>query len=430
MIQQSSAVFLKKRRFYTVLPLLICPFLILFFWLLGGGTAVASTPAPHTVGGLNLTLPAAKLKDISHLTKLDYYRQADQDSAKHRQLAKNDPYCRLPGLPGSTEAAAQIEESNATPTAIRVQPRHLALIPRSHDSDRNEAMVYRKLAALNTLLEKRAPATPPATLPTVSSAPVSPEVTRLEHLMQTLHTRDTSVDPDLQQLSGLLDRIKEIEHGGAASMVAGSVPSVERPNGLATQLPVVRSSDSVAAVSLATPDSTVAASEDENGFLPEDSAGEASAVSNAIAAVVDEPVSAVNGTVVPFRLLSDIRVKGEVVPTGSLVYGTVQISGDRLAIAIRSVQYHQNIYSVSLTVYSTDGLAGIPAPSSVERDVAKQSADASIQSMGLTSFDPSIGAQATVAGIQAAKTFLSKKVRLVTVKIPAGYQVFLKTSHI
>jgi hypothetical protein len=46
--------------------------------------------------------------------------------------------------------------------------------------------------------------------------------------------------------------------------------------------------------------------------------------------------------------------------------------------------------------------------------------------MGLTSLDPSLAAQATTAGIAAAKTLISKKVRLVKVTLPAGYALFLQ----
>jgi hypothetical protein len=119
-------------------------------------------------------------------------------------------------------------------------------------------------------------------------------------------------------------------------------------------------------------------------------------------------------------------VKGWLVPAGTLAFGPVQLSGDRVTLTIRSLQYQQHFFPVSLTVYSPDGLPGFAAPTSVTRDVAKQSADASVQSVGLATFDQSIPAQAGTAAIQAAKTLLSRKVRLVTVTLPAGYQVLLK----
>jgi hypothetical protein len=58
--------------------------------------------------------------------------------------------------------------------------------------------------------------------------------------------------------------------------------------------------------------------------------------------------------------------------------------------------------------------------------VAKESADQSIQNLGFTSYDPSLGAQAATAGVTAAKSLFSRKVRLVKVEVKAGYQVLLK----
>ena len=73
-----------------------------------------------------------------------------------------------------------------------------------------------------------------------------------------------------------------------------------------------------------------------------------------------------------------------------------------------------------------DGLKGIYVPGAITRDVAKQSADRSLQTIGVTSLDPSLRAQAASAGIEAAKTLFSKKVKLIRVTVKADYQVLLK----
>jgi conjugative transposon TraM protein len=102
------------------------------------------------------------------------------------------------------------------------------------------------------------------------------------------------------------------------------------------------------------------------------------------------------------------------------------MSNERLKISITSVRSGNAILPVALEVFDMDGLAGIYIPGSINRDVAKESADNAVNSMGLTSLDPSIGAQAATAGIEAAKTLISKKVRLVKVTLPAGYTIFLQ----
>ena len=68
-------------------------------------------------------------------------------------------------------------------------------------------------------------------------------------------------------------------------------------------------------------------------------------------------------------------------------------------------------------------------PGAINRDVAKASADRSLQTLGVASLDDSWGAQAAGAGIEAAKSLLSKKVKLVKVVVKAGYMVLLRDEN-
>jgi len=65
----------------------------------------------------------------------------------------------------------------------------------------------------------------------------------------------------------------------------------------------------------------------------------------------------------------------------------------------------------------------------MSRDVAKQSTEQSLQNIELTTLDPSIAVQAANTGIQAAKSRLAKKVKLVKVTLKAGYKVLLKDNN-
>src|SRR5258708_5016668 len=76
-----------------------------------------------------------------------------------------------------------------------------------------------------------------------------------------------------------------------------------------------------------------------------------------------------------------------------------------------------------------DGIPGIRIAGLISRDVAKASADESVSGLTLATIDPSLGAQAANAGVQAAKSFFSRRVRLTRVSVRAGYQVLLRNSH-
>ena len=69
---------------------------------------------------------------------------------------------------------------------------------------------------------------------------------------------------------------------------------------------------------------------------------------------------------------------------GNFVFGTAQLNDERLEINISSIRSGNNLFPVKLDVYDMDGLAGIYIPGAISRDVAKQSADNSLQLMELT----------------------------------------------
>jgi conjugative transposon TraM protein len=147
---------------------------------------------------------------------------------------------------------------------------------------------------------------------------------------------------------------------------------------------------------------------------------------NGIEAVVPETQVLVSGSVVKLRILNDININGHLILKNQNIYGITTLAGERLKIQFSTIRSGNSLLPVSLEAYDMDGLAGVFIPGSINRDVAKQSGDQALGAIGLTSLDPSIGAQAAGAGIQAAKTLISKKVKLMKVTIKAGYRVLLK----
>ncbi|MCW3089531.1 MAG: hypothetical protein JWP81_600 [Ferruginibacter sp.] len=127
----------------------------------------------------------------------------------------------------------------------------------------------------------------------------------------------------------------------------------------------------------------------------------------------------VDGAVLKMRLLNNIYINGQLIPKGNFLFGTVSLNNERLEVVISSIRDAQSLFPVKLEVYDMDGLKGIYIPGAITRD-AKQSTDNALQSVALNSLDPSIGAQAATAGIEAAKTLLSKKVKLIRVQVKGG----------
>ena len=126
------------------------------------------------------------------------------------------------------------------------------------------------------------------------------------------------------------------------------------------------------------------------------------------------------------RLLNDIYINGVLIPKENFVFGTAALNGERLGITINSIRYKTSLLPVELSVFDMDGLNGIYIPGAIARDVAKQSTDRAVQDVGFTSLNPSVGVQAASAGIEAAKTLFSKKIKLIKVTVKAGYHVLLR----
>ncbi len=151
---------------------------------------------------------------------------------------------------------------------------------------------------------------------------------------------------------------------------------------------------------------------------------------NTISACVHNNQAVMDGQTVRFRLLEPISVSDREIPRNALVVGTAKVQGERLAIAISSLEYQGNIIPVELTVYDTDGQAGIFIPGSMERSAAKEIVANMGTSVG-SSVNISTDAGAQLAAdlgkglIQGTSQYFAKKMRTVKVHLKAGYKVLL-----
>src|SRR5206468_3805783 len=105
------------------------------------------------------------------------------------------------------------------------------------------------------------------------------------------------------------------------------------------------------------------------------------------------------------------------IPANNFIYGTCNVNNERLHVQLTSAVANNEIYPIALKVFDIDGLEGIFVPGAITRDVAKEGISQGIGGMGIGSLDPSLGAQAAAAGIQTAKSLLSRKVKAVVVTV-------------
>jgi hypothetical protein len=314
------------------------------------------------------------------------YEQAKRDSLRINDEKRHDPFFRK----DSTFGNSKLQDFSINGI-------------NSNDPLVTSRKISEKLAQLRAIVSNRSPHND-SPINLINNAGSD----RIQELMSRLKTSGTNRDPDLDHIETLLDKVIQVQHGPHSEILKDSLPHKE-----------------VFSVSGA------AAKEAEKGFFgPSEDPADSLPAQNTIQANIEGTQSLVSGATVKMRLMQNLFVHGVLIPKDDFVYGNCAVSGERLKIAVNSLRCGVNIYPVSLEVFDMDGLAGIYIPGSIDRDVSKQSADAGVSSMGITDIDPtqgnSFGFQAANAGIQMAKTLTSRKLRLVRVNVPSGYQVLLR----
>ncbi len=392
----------RKRKMMLVLPVLVIPFLTLAFYAMGGGSGRKEKTV--SINGLNLKLPEAHVKDDKALDKLSFYDKADKDSAKLAEWMRSDPYYKE--KTESIEPGAKDLEQLTQTTATKYNQRlNVSLYEKSKANP--EDQVIQKLTLLQKELNKNSTTSykePDTYVPDNTNPGFSKEVNRLENMMNMMNSGN-SEDPEMKQVSSVMDKILDIQHP-------------ERVKEKIKEKSLLQTANAMKVSNKAADDTAV------NGFYGIENETELKP-NNAIEAVVNENQVLVNGGIIKLRLLQDMFINNQTIPAGNFIYGTVGLNGERLEVEINSIRSGSNLYNVKMELHDMDGLAGIYIPGAITRDVAKQSADNSLQMMELTTLDPSLKAQATSAGINTIKSLLTKKVKLIKVMVKAGYKVFL-----
>jgi len=403
----------RKRKLLLMLPVITLPFITFLFYILGGGRAEAQFGEKQLQGGFNFKLPIPQFKEDVSLDKMSYYDQAAVDSIKRQEQIKKDPNYLNSGLQDSLDfTAVDLENRRFGAGTSGLNP--IAL------QDKKEQKVYAKLHALQKAISQPASGSYGQDMREFEHySSESPEMKNLEKMMSSLGSVQEP-DPELQQLGGMLENILDIQH--PSRVEERLKESSESRKGKIFSVQQKKPENNISALE---PPISTERNLKTNGFYALDAQAPVEETQNSIEAVIHQTQTIVNGSLVKLRLSQDIVLQGTQVPKNTFLYGTAALKGERLEVKIDAVQYKNSIYPVELAVYDMDGIRGIYIPGAVSRDVAKASADRSIQTLGLTGISDSWGAQAAGMGIEAAKSLMSKKVKLVKVAVKAGYQILL-----
>lgn len=383
---------LSKYRKVLVLMPLVAFFSFIIIYLISGTLKPGNTnkQGSDTLSKLNSTLPEPHIKE-KEKTKLEAYMEMQADSLKKQTQIASPEVKRFfdPGPP----------ENDSIPIKT-YYPRHSNLA--SKEKRVNEQ--------LNKILQQLNNPVPDNDANNRELAPDNyrnlPEIGRVEQLLATLHA-DTAKDPEMQRLDRMLDKIISIQNS-----------EVYNKKGIKKDsLPVLQVN--------------VKADQQARSSIPvffglEESAVSLSKQKPALRAVVHEDQIVQNGSTIKLRIVENAYIGGLEIPANTFIYGICAITDERLNIELDRLVYNNAIYPIKLTAYDMDGIPGIHVPGAITRDAAKEGLDRTMQTLTMTSLDPSLAAQATSAGIQSLKTLLSRKIKQVKVSVKAGHQLYLQ----
>ncbi len=365
---QPNDIAKRKLKFKMIMPAIIIPFLALLFYSLGGGKNDKQNQQQQTVKGLNPTVPSPSLDEKNPKDKMSIYQQAENERLAKERSSQYDPFAAWMPKP----------DSNEIPAAAKP-----------------EIAVEKKLNELQQLVNTKEPEDN-VTRGSPYSRNHNQQISNLETLIHNYQQRaPEEQNAELTRMDSMLEKILDIQH-----------PDRVRDK---IALPFDHNKDKPNTITLTKRDS-----EPTNTFFELENEFELNTASTTIQAVVDKDQIIVSGSTATFRLSQDCYISNTMIPTGSLVYGECTLNSERLNCTIKSIQYRNNNYPVSLSVIdSKDGIAGIYIPGAITREVAKQGSNDAIQNLELATLDQGIGAQATSAAIETAKKLITRKTRLI-----------------
>lgn len=382
---KTSMTFIKKNKALLILPLALLPFVVLIFYILGGGeNAGESTTSTLnqivTQTGANYRLPGADrsikihdkmeayLQDKSQTVSTHDYNITGEDSTGNNFKQSGQTMDSTGIADGLDQGTVNANISNDLLAHIKQKelqvrreldgnkPTEIPPVEKKHRGRGSNK--YRSL-------QKTTVNTPSANNWTAVKKTGIEELDKVFNENTILGRQNDSLSHSLQEANR---RLKEIEARKSASF------DVKR--------------------------------EQTKGF------GGESVVGIPIKAEVYETVTVLDGNRVKFRLLESCQVKGMTIPRSTFFYGTCKIKNERLDIHISRLPVGNGFLPVDLSIHDLDGLEGLYIPDNAARKVAKEVGSSTNTSslFGVTA-NPLV-----YAGVRAADKTTQSLIRMVRLK--------------
>lgn len=373
--------YLKKNKGLFLLPLGLIPFLILIFYVLGGGKdgEQDQQQKAQATDGANYVLPGAE-QSIGIMDKMEaYQQQAAGNETLNAGMSETDSTI----LAGQNPAdSTKVELSLLAHQNQKLPENLLAHIKQKEQEARKELTEPEKKES-RSVSQKQYTGSPvkrenskPEKEPVKHTTGIE-ELDKVFDENRTLNRQNDSLKFYLQQSQ---NRLAQIEKAQNASF------SLDKKAG--------------------------------TGFNQKEE------TNNLIKAEIYETTTVLDGNRVKLRLLEDTRINGQEVPKNTFIYGICKVKNERLHIEINRMPVDEGFLPVKLAIHDLDGMPGLYVPDNVARKVTKEVWGSTNTSslFGMTD-DP-----LTYAGVRAADRttqILLKRVRLKKVTVRKNTIVYL-----
>ncbi|MDD2306981.1 MAG: conjugative transposon protein TraM [Prolixibacteraceae bacterium] len=388
-------VYLKKNKPLLFLPLVLIPFIVLIFYVLGGGEKKEKEEQKQreqqVAKGANYTLPDAD-KSVAIYDKMDNY-------SSKKEVATSHDY-NIAGEADSTNEETQPEE-------VLTEERLLSEKKNLYKND--------PVPELN------------ADVPTDLLAHIRQKEKTVREDLENSQTETKSKNEDADLNQAEQNKKQSDDQKGSIAIAPTGIEELDKVFRQNSKLAKQNDSLNIRLKETSVKNEKLEAEKNKrftlekggkSGFKPKDTA------IPVIEAEVYETTTVLTGNRVKLRLLEEARLNGVKIPANTFLYGICEVSNERLQIEVLQIPVGEKFVPVEVTVCDLDGLPGLYVPDNASRKVAKEvGSSANTSSMFGVSNNP-----LTYMGMQAADRTaqtLLKMVRLKKVTIKKNTLVYL-----
>lgn len=376
--------YLKKNKALLILPLVLIPFVILIFYILGGGEQVTrqGNKNQHQTDGANYLLPQAE-KSIEIFDKLEAYqnenlpvgsniqRSSLNDDSTHTQVDLTDVQ--------SDSLQALLQNHSKTDVSNKL----LAHIKRKEEVVRQERNDEKQF-------HKKVPKKKQASSALVRMEETKKNLNRENELKRALRVHESG----LEELEKVFDQNISLSRENDSLKyflkdAQEKLKNFEKKEEKKFNLEKKHAT----------------------GFDGK------SSNTSMIKAEVCETTTVLNGNRIKMRLLDDAWIDGRKAVKHNFFYGICKIKDERLNIQVSSFPMEDNFLPVDLLIHDLDGLPGLYVPDNAARRVSKEiGSRTNLSPLWNMGSDPITGIGINTADRTAQALIKRVKLRKITIK--------------